>query len=257
MNDQIAAIFFKHGITEVGFCGFDTVRDHLLDCRAKKRIPEGAKSILLCLFPYKVKEQKPKNISRYAAVPDYHGVCGAKLSEVAKALQKNFPSAQFAWFIDNSPIPEVAAAVCAGLGVRGENGLLIHPRYGSWCFIGEIVTDLPLDCQNDPKPCLQCGLCKKTCPKQLDKTRCLSAVTQKKGDLTEQEAADLRRHGLLWGCDLCSENCPMNKKAEKTDIPAFISGYRDEYILGENIENRAYAWRGEAPVRRNAELQKK
>ena len=251
MNKTVERIFKENGIGEVGFCAFDTVKEHLLPCRAAARLPENAKSILICLFPYKVKEEPPENISRYAAVPDYHTVCGAKLEKAVKALDRRFPQNRFVWFADNSPIPEVYAAACAGLGVRGENGLLIHPRYGSWCFIGEVVTDLPLLCKNEPKACIRCGKCGKTCPK-AKAGGCLSAISQQKKPPDETGAALLKEYGLVWGCDLCAEVCPMNRNAQKTDIKEFLEGYRDRYDPGESIDGRAYAWRGEAVVLRNA-----
>ena len=253
VNNTVERIFAQLGIKEVGFCAFDTVREHLLDCRAKARLPENAKSIILCLFPYKVKDEPPKNISRYAAVPDYHTVCGEILQKAQTALEARFAENHFVRFLDNSPIPEVYAAACSGLGVLGENGLLIHERYGSWCFIGEIVTDLPLACRNEPKPCLRCGKCMTVCPKK-EGIECLSAVSQQKKPLTKQQAASLKKHGVVWGCDLCAEVCPMNSHTEKTDIEAFIQGYRDHYETGETVSGRAYAWRGEAVVQRNAKL---
>ncbi len=252
MNEEVRAIFSSFDIREIGFCAFDTVREHLLDCRAKSRIPQGAKSIILCLFPYKVKEQAPRHISRYAAVPDYHSVCGPMLERAVARLKERFPENRFAWFLDNSPIPEVYAAACAGLGVRGENGLLIHPRYGSWCFIGEVVTDLSLFCQNALRDCMGCGRCREVCPKNSYGTRCLSAVTQQKAPLSKEEEEALFREKLVWGCDLCAEVCPLNKGAQITWIREFINGHRDSFVPGEEIAGRAYAWRGENVVLRNA-----
>ena len=251
VNKTVERIFAQNAIHEIGFCAFDTVREHLLPCRAAARLPENAKSIILCLFPYKVKEAPPKNISRYAAVPDYHTVCGAMLEKAVGDLEQEFPQNRFVSFIDNSPIPEVYAAACAGLGVRGENGLLIHPRYGSWCFIGEVVTDLPLLCKNEPRDCDRCGICAGMCPKN-EGGGCLSAISQQKKPPDEKQTASLKKHGIVWGCDLCAENCPMNRNAQKTDIKAFVEGYRDHYEIGEPVEGRAYEWRGAAVVARNA-----
>ena len=254
MNDLIREIFGRLGISEVGFCPFEAVADRLLPCRAKERLPEHPQSILLCLFPYKVKEERPHHISRYAAVPDYHGVCGRYLEKAAAALQAAFPQNQFIWFLDNSPIPEVYAAACAGLGLAGENGLLINHRFGSWCFIGEVVTDLAVPCQNKPEKCPSCGDCKKACPRGDYGTDCLSAVSQQKRALTLAEETALRENGLIWGCDLCAEACPLNRGVELAPLPEFVAGYREDYREGETIEGRAYAWRGEKPVRRNAAI---
>ena len=124
MIEKIKELLIKADIRDVGFCDYNEIKDRLLDCRAKARIPRGAKSVIVCLFPYKVKENPPENISRYAAVPDYHKVCGEILEKAAKELSKNINGYQFEWFIDNSPIPEVYTAAKAGLGIIGENSLV-------------------------------------------------------------------------------------------------------------------------------------
>ncbi|MBR3593308.1 MAG: epoxyqueuosine reductase [Clostridia bacterium] len=237
-----------------GFCSFSAVADHLLDCRAKERLPKHAKTVICFAFPYKVKDEAPKNISRYAAVPDYHGICTEKLEKVASELKKAYPENEFSYFADNSPIPEVYASVMAGLGVRGKNGLLITEDYGSFVFLGEIVTDMEIACAESVKHCKDCGLCLSACPVGLDKSRCLSAVTQKKAPLTEEEEALIKKNGTVWGCDACQNVCPHNSAAKVTDILEFSSGYRDRYIPHEDINGRAYAWRGEKVILRNALL---
>lgn len=254
MNDKIIKIVNDCGIADTGFCAFDTVKDKLLDCRAAARIPEKAASIILFLFPYKVKEKPPQKISRYAAVPDYHAVCGEYLQKIKTVLEAEFPQNTFEPFIDNSPVPEVYAAACAELGVMGENGLLINKRWGSWCFIGEIVTDMILDCKNNPKKCSLCGVCKTACPRGIHGINCLSALSQQKKPLSEPEIMAITENNIIWGCDICAEVCPLNKTAELTYIEEFKNGYRDAYTPGEDIKNRAYAWRGEKVVKRNYEI---
>ena len=164
------------------------------------------------------------------------------------------------FFVDNSPIPEVYAAAKAGLGVIGENGLLISETYGSWCFLCEIVTDLEVEPTGDQmKRCVGCMACRAACPSKalsnggVQKERCLSAVTQKKGDLTRQEERLLAQSGVCWGCDVCQEVCPYNKKAKKTHVPAFLSGYQAEYT-GEAEDHsfrRAWEWRPKRVIERN------
>lgn len=239
----------KAGISDVGFCAFEQVAPFLLDCRARRRLPERAKTVICCIFPYKVHQHPPRDISRYAAVPDYHGICLPMLQSAAAALAARFPQNRFEPFCDNSPVPEVYAAACAGLGVRGDNGLLITPRFGSFVFLGEIVTDLEIPCENRFARCPGCGKCAAACPRGgLD---CLSAVTQKKGELSVSERAALRENRLLWGCDRCAEVCPLNRTAACTGLDVFRAGYRDTYTENEDITGRAYAWRGEACIRRN------
>ncbi|MBR4072363.1 MAG: DUF1730 domain-containing protein [Clostridia bacterium] len=251
MKKKIKDIINKAGIEDVGFCAFKLVEDKLLNCSARSRIPENAKTVIICLFPYKVKEEKPQFISRYAAVPDYHTVVTHYLSKVCTELHKHIDGYQFEYFVDNSPVPEVYAAAAAGLGVVGKNGLLINKKYGSFVFIGEIVTDLEIECDNEIKYCPDCGLCQNVCPVGLNKNECLSKISQQKGELEKEKMLELKSNEIIWGCDICAEVCPLNKGAEITYIPEFLKGYRNEYKIGEDKTERAYAWRGEKPIERN------
>ncbi|MBR5472435.1 MAG: epoxyqueuosine reductase [Clostridia bacterium] len=250
MKQTITDILCENGIKNVGFCAFCDVEGNLLDCRAKNRLPQNAKTIIMCVFPYKVKEEAPKFLSHYASVPDYHNVCGDMLNKACEKLKEKYPQNHFEWFCDNSPIPEVHTAAIAGLGAKGDNGLLITKEYGSFVFLGEIVSDINIDCKNNYSECSHCGNCKIACPVALDKTKCLSNLSQKK-QLNDNELQILRENNILWGCDICSNACPMNNSAKCTDIKEFIVGYRDEYTLGEDTTNRPYTWRGEKVINRN------
>lgn len=252
MKTTITDILSEAGIKNVGFCAFDEVKDHLIDCRAKNRIPQNAKTVIVCFFPYKVKKDSPKHLSRYAAIPDYHTVCGNLLENAREKLKKTYPQNNFEHFCDNSPIPEVYAAAVAGLGIKGDNGLLITKEHGSFVFLGEIVTDLYVECKNNYSECNHCGKCKKMCPVSLDKMSCLSNLSQKK-KLDYSELKTLKQNNILWGCDICQNTCPMSKNAKCTDINEFIIGYRNEYSPGEDSANRPYTWRGESVIKRNYE----
>lgn len=242
------------GIEDVAFCDFAFVKDRLIECRAKARLPEAAKTIIMALFPYKVKDEPPKNISRYAAVPDYHTVCGNMLKKAAQMFHVKHPDNKFEWFIDNSPIPEVSAAVHCGLGVEGKNGLLINKKYGSYVFIGEIVTDLELKCDFADQKCLDCRRCISSCPSKLRKEDCLSSVNQRKKGLSDEQVAQILQSNCVWGCDICSEVCPLNINVQNTYITEFIDGYRDSFVLGEDSTNRAYTWRGIDVINRNYKI---
>lgn len=254
-KEKIIEIFNDCGIKDASFCSFLPLSTMLIECAAKRRIPQNAKTVIICFLPYKVKEEPPKNISRYAAVPDYHNIFGAKLMTVTEKLREYYVNQKFECFIDNSPIPEVYAAALSGLGVIGDNGLLITKKYGSFVFLGEIITDMEIDCQGEISECLHCGLCKTNCPK-CDGLECLSKITQKKKELTNAEKTAILENHTVWGCDLCAEICPMNADAEITYVEEFILGYRDEYVFGEDIKGRAFEWRGEDVIRRNASLEK-
>lgn len=257
-NEIISKVLMQNKITEFGFCDFNVFKDHLLDCRAVSRIPDGAKSVIVALFPYKCEEDAPKNICRYASVADYHDICGKLLQSCCDDLKNMLNSNSFEWFVDNSPIREVEAAVRAGLGVKGKNGLLINPIYGSYVFIGEIVTDLNLETTNFQKICISCNKCAEMCPtgsiNNNDKTNCLSAITQKKGELSLAEENLIKNSGCAWGCDICQNVCPVNMDTKLADLSEFLQSYQNEFKKNDNIEGRAFAWRGRKVIERNLEL---
>lgn len=245
-----------------GVCDFSELSDHLIACRAMARVPKEAKSVLVCLFPYRFCEDETRELSYYACVPDYHLAAGAVLDKLASTLQEAYPDHTFVPFTDNSPIPEVYAAARAGLGIIGDHRLLIHPTFGSYVFIGEIVTDLKLPATStEIAYCEHCGACSAACPgKCLPDDRrdtCISAVSQKKGELTEEEIALLRTGGLAWGCDRCQEVCPHNKQAVCEPHPCF-SDYTPTLLPPDHPQfaTRAYAWRGKTVPFRNQELLK-
>lgn len=251
LKTKILEILKEAGINDAGFCSFSLIEDKLLECRAKMRLPQNSKTVIMCAFPYKIKEKKPLNISRYAAVADYHEIIGKYLSAASNLLKNNFPNNRFEWFVDNSPIPEVYAAASAGIGVRGENNLLITSKYGSWVFLGEIVTDIEIETENNYSECLHCGKCSLVCPKNKYNHECLSEISQKKRELSKSEKNALKENKILWGCDICADICPMNKDVLIKPIIEFEMSYRDKYISNEDISGRAYAWRGEKVILRN------
>ena len=249
-----------------GICSFEQILP-CLECRAKQRIPQDAASVLVCLFPYYTGEHKERNISRYAMVTDYHMIAGEYLNRFCKALQEVFPQNQFEPFTDNSPIREVSAAFHAGLGRRGKNWLILHPKYGSYVFIGEVVTDLVLqpDQPLNPGECIGCRKCQNVCPQgalQSDGSvcleRCRSHITQKKGELTDWEIGQIQDGGLVWGCDICNDVCPMNQEAKVlTPVPEFLEStvaVLDAQIAERLLKTRAYNYRGKKTILRNIQL---
>ncbi len=245
-----------------GVCDFSCI-GKFIECRAKERIPENSKSVIVYLFPYFLGDEyyKNSNISKYAVPEDYHIVAEKYLCSAVGELKVKFPEGNFQWFCDNSPVNEVEAAVRCGLGVKGRNGLLINERYGSFCFIGEIVTDvvLPFSVAED-STCLNCRLCEKACPGgalegyRVNVNQCLSHITQKKGVLSEEQGNLIKKNGCIWGCDACQNSCPMNKNAEKTPVKEFYETACSRYETGDDISTRAFNWRGEAVIKRNFEI---
>lgn len=232
------------------------------ECRVQKPhlLTFSPKTALMFLIPYYV-PTKEHNLSLYAVAGDYHTFLAQCFDRILPKLRQDFPEAAFIGFTDHSPIDEREAAAKAGLGILGDNGLLIHARYGTFHFIAEILTDLEIDTQAQKiEHCEHCGRCRTACPTPGG---CLSALTQKKGELTAEEEEILLRCGSCWGCDACQLCCPHNRHVEPTPISFF---YRDRIpVLTSECLNamsdsffatRAYAWRGRAVIARNLALLK-
>ena len=162
-------------------------------------------AVLVAAFPYYAGE-RPGNLSLYARGEDYHAVVVRRLNTVCEALAEQYPGESFFPSADNSPLPEREAAWLAGIGLRGASGLLILPPYGTYVFLGTILTGAALELpERPPAPdCPRCGACRAACPAGAmgeggpDVSRCLSELTQKKGALTGEEEARLKAHPLIW-----------------------------------------------------------
>ncbi len=249
-------------ILPVGICSFSKATE-LRNCRAKSRIPDNARSIITYLFPYFLGKEFyiNSNISKYAVPDDYHLIAGEYLKKAAEQLSEQFPQNSFEPFCDNSPLNEVEIAVNCGLGVKGKNGLLINQEYGSFCFIGEIITDLKTEYSlSEDRTCLQCGLCEKKCPGnalngyKVDVTKCLSDITQLKGELSAEQIELVKASSCIWGCDICQDVCPMNKEISVTPIKEFFETAKNIYEPTDDIAKRAYNWRGKKVIDRNFEI---
>lgn len=246
-----------------GVCDFSSIGENLINCRAKGRIPQNAKSVIVYLFPYYLGKDfyENSNISKYAVPEDYHIIAGDYLKKATEELREKYLENKFEYFCDNSPIPEVSAAVGAGLGVKGKNGLLINEKYGSFCFIGEIVTDKEFDFSlSYQKNCLNCGMCVRACPGgaisdgKVDRIKCFSDITQRKNSLPEDLREYIEKSGCVWGCDICQDVCPMNKNLPLTPIEEFRKNAKSAYAFGDSLENRAFAWRGKEVIDRNLKI---
>ena len=255
MIQELVRLFAGEGITAYGCLTFPEWR--ITYPSLLERTVPGAVSAVFFLIPYYVSDRKERNLSLYAVPRDYH-LYGKDLGErLLPVLRNAYPDNRFALFLDHSPFDERYCAARAGLGMLGENGLLIHKKFGSYVFIAEIVSDMVLG-ENDAgeiSHCPGCGACRRACPK---KESCLSAVTQKKGVLSEAETVLIRQNGSAWGCDLCQTVCPFNKGAEETPIAFFredliwhlTSGMLNE-MEQDAFSSRAYAWRKRETILRN------
>ena len=265
MNDVFSKILKKHSLSlfsAIPLKNCEITRSYKLQ-RAGFSDVESLTAVMLAV-PYLTKQNK-RNISAYAVSRDYHGYFAELFSVVLPELREAYPTFRFAGFADDSPINERDAAAAAGLGVIGDNCLLITEKYSSYVFLGEIITDLPMDASALPiKGCEGCGACKMVCPK--GDGVCLSALTQKKGALTVDEIATIKKYGSAWGCDLCQEVCPHTIRAIKnqtiyTDIEYFkteavpiLSSDLIDNMSDEEFSKRAYSWRKRETIRRNLEI---
>lgn len=255
-------LFAELSIDSYGALAIEDVQ--VINERLLAREGFAARSILIFLVPYYAGETV--NLSRYAAARDYHIILKQITDRLIAGIKEKYPEANAKGYGDHSPIAERAAALRAGLGILGDNGLIIHEMYGTYVFIGDVITDLPPEAlfakpPVPPRSCEHCGKCKVACPTGIlrgEGTDCLSAITQKKGTLSDAEIALMRRYNTVWGCDICQTACPHNRSPKTTPIPFFkesLISEIDKKILAEMTDEafstRAFAWRGRAVVERN------
>ena len=263
MWKTVNKILLQHNIYHFGCVSFQHL--NILNVRSKARIPQNCASAIAIIFPYFNKNAFTGNISAYCAVADYHTVVGMQLKSMCEKLSEKYPEHSFVPFCDASPVDEVDMCVKAGLGVKGANSLLITPQYGSYVFIGEILTTLPLEttCCED-KGCLNCGLCQKACPGGaiscgVCTEKCASHISQKKGELTEEETEILFRAKTVFGCDICQTVCPMNRNI-KEEYNLFSDDILST-VTKENVESiyksRPFGWRGLKVLQRNIDIYEK
>lgn len=167
-------------------------------------------------------------ISRYALGRDYHKVMRNKLQKLCDKIAQHHQHFKHRAFTDSAPVLEVALAEKAGLGWRGKHTLLINKDHGSWFFLGEIYTNLPLPIdQQATNHCGSCSACIDICPTkaivapyEVDARKCISYLTI---ELKTSIPIALRPliGNRVYGCDDCQLICPWNKFAENTNEPDF------------------------------------
>jgi epoxyqueuosine reductase len=235
--------------------------------RIIERANISPRTVILYLLPYYGGETV--NLSRYAASRDYHLIIKEINSRLSSLISEYFPGAASRGYGDHSPIDERSAALVGGLGILGDNGLLINEKYGSYVFIGELICDvepelLAASAPGEVSYCHHCGACKTACPTGILSGKgdsCLSMITQKKGVLSEEECRLMRKYNTLWGCDECQRVCPYNREPRLTPIDFFhkdrICELDSDTLNGMDdteFSERAFAWRGRKTLERNLEI---
>jgi epoxyqueuosine reductase len=167
-------------------------------------------------------------VSRYALGRDYHKVMRSRLQRLAGRIQEQAGDFGFRVFADSAPVMEVELAARSGLGWRGKHTLLLDRAAGSWFFLGEIYTDLPLPADAAaPEHCGTCRRCIDVCPTgaivapyQLDARRCISYLTIEHDGPIPPELRPLIGN-RIYGCDDCQLFCPWNRDAPVSTEPDF------------------------------------
>lgn len=194
---------------------------------------EGTRTIITARMDYlpadvettRLLGQKSKAyISRYALGRDYHKLIRKRLTQLARKIEQHTGPYGYRAFVDSAPVLERALATRSGLGWIGKNSMLIHPKAGSFFFLGEIMTDLPLaEDQAYPKDhCGSCNACHVACPtdafmgdKILDGRRCISYLTiELKGPIPVELRPGIGNR--IFGCDDCQLVCPWNRFTRPT-----------------------------------------
>ncbi len=209
-------------------------------------------------------------MSRSAWGEDYHRVLRDRLAKLEAWLRERVPEMRAESMVDTGALSDRAVAERAGIGWSAKNCAIISPELGSWIYLGEMITNLPLP-PDEPvtESCGSCTKCIDACPTgalvgpgELDATKCVSFLTQTKGMLTDEY---MRKIGnRLYGCDTCQIVCPVNKGKNWTHhpelqpdpelakpllLPLLQMGNRE---FKERYGHTSSAWRGRKPIQRNA-----
>ncbi|GAB6166056.1 tRNA epoxyqueuosine(34) reductase QueG [Thermostilla marina] len=208
------------------------------------RLLPDCRSVIMVVWRYPAEKQnfgavcEDGRVARYARGRDYHDVLRPLLKRLGRFVGERIPGARWRAFVDTAPILEREWAQRAGLGWIGKNSMLLRRDYGSWFLLGGLLTTAELVC-DEPWIADHCGTCRRcldACPTQafpqpyvLDARRCISYWTIETQD-PFPESVHERLSGWLFGCDVCQEVCPWNRKAQATTRPLpqpFVPGTLD------------------------------
>ncbi|MDG5473352.1 tRNA epoxyqueuosine(34) reductase QueG [Jeotgalibacillus sp. ET6] len=220
--------------------------------------------------PRSVKGERRGIFARASWGADYHEVLRDRLNKLEAFIKERVPEARFRSMVDTGELVDRAVAERAGIGWSAKNCSVITPEFGSYVYLGEMITNLPFEPDvpmNDQ--CGSCNKCVDVCPTgalvqggQLDAQKCIAFLTQTKGFLPEQYRSKIGNR--IYGCDTCQTVCPKNKGKdfhfhEELEPDPEIAKPLLEPLL--TISNRDFkdtyghvsgSWRGKKPIQRNA-----
>lgn len=240
---------------------------------------ENGKTIISIAFPYNTNEELCDNgFSIYTKGMDYHTVVHKYLEKICEFIKSL--GGECIAFTDSNHLPERHIAALAGIGFIGKNNMIITKKYGSYVFLGEIITDLEI--YNEDKTtfynikeyskCSECSICLNECPtKAINNFRrnpniCVSYLTQKK-ELNDKEINLI--NGRIFGCDSCQIKCPYNENISFTnlkefEVKDFMRNDDEDFIINinnslfkETFKTTSCGWRGKNTLIRNAMIRKK
>jgi len=201
---------------------------------------------------YTDNENRQVNFSKYAYGRDYHIIVKQKLNELLDYINNVYnQSVNGIVCVDSPPIMEKQWAQRGGIGWQGKHTIIINEDYGSWMFLGELLLDIPLEYDESfiTDLCGSCTACIDACPTnalseyQLDATRCISYLTvEYKSEYSVAEKSKL--NGWVYGCDICQQVCPWNRKKQKHTSEYSFEPIREirEYSLADwlKIDNKSF-----------------
>ncbi len=203
-----------------------------------RELVPGAKTVISLIMnyysPQKQHDPEAPVISKYAYGTDYHFVMKDRMWKLFNWIDSQFGTVKGRVFVDSAPILDRAWARKAGLGWIGKNSNLIHRDLGSFFFIGEIILDLEMEYNSIPESdfCGACTACIEACPtnaildnRTIDSKRCISYQTiENKGAIPEDLRGKFEHR--VFGCDICQDVCPWNRKAKAHNVDEFMPNKR-------------------------------
>ncbi|MGG3804976.1 tRNA epoxyqueuosine(34) reductase QueG [Metabacillus fastidiosus] len=222
--------------------------------------------------PRSTRDERRGIFARASWGKDYHDVVRDRLKKLEAFIIEKVPEAKVKSMVDTGELSDRAVAERAGIGWSGKNCAIITPEFGSYVYLGDLISNIPFPPDTPIED--QCGSCTKcldVCPTgalvqggQLDSTKCIAFLTQTKGFLPEQYRTKIGNR--LYGCDTCQTVCPINKGKdfhfhEEMEPDPEIAKPKLKPLL--TINNRDFkekfgyvsgSWRGKKPIQRNAIL---